>query len=187
MSSRLKYLLLSIFLLGTFCGNIYAQQMSVKTNALFLAAGVPNFGFEVVTTDHTSLEVMGVGAYKPYGLDLTLGGASAEFRYWFSGRPLVREFIGVSLLASTYDINLFGNVYKGDAAGAALSFGYVIPLSTRFNLEFRAGLGALYFRQIHHNSDDNLNDYVQGTSDIVNERGIKFLPTQLGISFSYLF
>lgn len=187
MRSLIKYLCLTAAMVLGAARYCSAQQVAVKTNALTFAMGMPNIGMELVTSDKTSLDLSASGAYYPYAFDMKLAGAQAEFRFWLAGRPMVREFIGISLMASTYDIAWRGtDSYKGDAAGIGVSLGYVLPITARWNVEFRAGFSGLYFRQIQHKSADNPNDYVQGTSDVINATGIKFLPTLVGVSFSYI-
>ena len=94
-----------------------AQQVAVKTNALMWGAMTPNLGVEVVTGEHTSVHFSAFGNKNPYGQTMQIIGLQPQFRYWFNGRPMTREFIGAGALVTTYDINWRNNVYDGGAVG----------------------------------------------------------------------
>ena len=72
------------------------------------------------------------------------------------------------------------NAY-GEAAGPGLTYGYAWPLSKRFNLEFSAGVGALWYRE---------KKYPEGTylkKEEYNANGVKCVPTEIAVSCCYLF
>lgn len=166
--------------------DISAQQVAVKTNGLMLLAGTPNVGCELVTGEHTSLDFSVFGHYKPYGLDSKLLGFQPEFRYWFNGRPMTREYIGIAMLGTTYDMHFGEKVYDGDAAGIGITAGYSIALSKRLNLEFYGGFGTVFFWQKQYYKYDNYEDMFIDGSVKTNAHGYKLLPTKLGISISYI-
>ena len=163
-----------------------AQQIALKTNGLMLLGGMPNLGAEFVTGEHTSLDMTFFGAYKPYAKNIKLVGIQPEFRYWFNGRPMVREYIGIAALGTSYYIQWGETMYKGDAVGIGATMGYTLVMGKRWNLEFCAGFGAIYFRQRQYNVDDNLADYEANNPGKVNAKGYKLLPTKLGVSISYI-
>lgn len=113
-------------------------------------------------------------------------GLMPEYRYWFNGRPMTREFVGISALGTSYDITWGDNIYQGDAAGAGVTFGYALNLSKRLNVEFHGGFGAVYFKQKQYYKNDNLEDYTDGTAQ-ANATGYKLLPIKIGVSISYIF
>ena len=53
-------------------------------------------------------------------------GLLPEYRYWFNGRPMTREFVGIAALGVSYDITWGDRIYQGDAAGAGITFGYAL-------------------------------------------------------------
>lgn len=167
---------------------VKAQQVALNTNALMWAAMTPNLGCEIVTGERTSLDLSLFGHYKPYGVESKLAGFQPEFRYWFGGRPMVREFIGVAALASTYRIIWNDNVFDGDAVGAGITFGYAFLIKKRFNIQCYGGFGAVYFRQKQHSDSSNYDDYfgAGGRSSKINSSGYKLMPIKLGVSFSYI-
>ncbi len=163
-----------------------AQHVAIKTNALMWMAATPNFSCEFVTGEHASVDVSLLGHYKPYGLDSKLAGLQPEFRYWFNGRPMTREFIGVAALLATYDMTWNKNVFDGDAAGIGVTFGYNFALKKRFNIEVFGGFGAVYFQQKQYNVNDNYDDFFPDGSKRTNANGYKLLPIKLGVSISYV-
>lgn len=187
---NMKHTVILLICLFLFAGwrSAHAQQVALNTNALMWAAMTPNLSCEVVTGERTSLDLSLFGHYKPYGIDSKLMAFQPEFRYWFSGRPMVREFIGVAALATTYNITWNGNVFDGDAVGAGVTFGYALPVRKRFNIQFYGGFGAVYFRQKQHSNSSNYDDYFTagGRSSKVNSSGYKLMPIKLGISLSYI-
>ena len=163
-----------------------AQQIAIKTNGLMWLATVPNLGCEVVTGERTSLDLSAFVGYKPYGKDIKVVGFQPEFRYWFNGRPMVREYVGISALATSYNIRWGKNRYNGDAGGLGLTIGYSLHLMKRMNIEFYGGFGLVMFRHKQYNIHDNLDDYNADGLGKVNAHGYKLLPTKLGVSISYI-
>ena len=163
-----------------------AQQVAVKTNVLMWAAMTPNLGFEIVTGEHTSVDLGAFGHYMPYGVDSRIIGLQPEFRYWFNGRPMIREFIGVGALMTIYDINWKDNVYDGDAVGLGLTAGYVFSLGKRWNLELSGSFGLMYFYQKQYHINDNYDDYFVDEAVRTNAQGYKMFPVDLGVTFTYI-
>lgn len=160
--------------------NISAQQVSVKTNALMLGGGFPNLGVELVTGKRLSLDISGFGCYNPYNKEAVIFGGMPELRYWFSGRPMARSYVGLNALLVSYDLKWKEKVYKGDAGGLGLGFGYSVVLSPHWNLEFGAGVGIVYFRQQSYNENVDFKSYY------ANNKGFKFIPTKLAVSIAYI-
>ena len=129
------------------CGMAHAQLAAVKTNALLWGNLTPNISMELVTASKFSLEGTVFYGLNKTPLDAQLKGAQAEFRYWIAGRPMTRSFIGLSVSGLRYTVVHKGKTHQGEAAGPGLTYGYAWPLSKRFNLEFSAGVGALWYRE----------------------------------------
>lgn len=147
----------------------HAQLMAVNTDAALLLTQTYNAGIEVTVGQRSTLGATVFGNYHPWILkDMRLVGLQPEWRYYFSGRPMMYHFFGVSLLVANYDFDWKDEHHHGDAAGAGLTFGYVLPLSERLNLDFHAGAGWIFY----HEEDKGV--------------GSMILPTKLGISLSYI-
>ncbi|MCM1502123.1 MAG: DUF3575 domain-containing protein [Bacteroidales bacterium] len=163
-----------------------AQQLAVKTNALSLAALTPSIGLEGVTGERTSLEVSFFGHYNPYGFKSKFLACQPEFRYWFGGRPLVREFVGVTAAAAAYNSTIRGTVYDGYALIAGITGGYAFNLGKRWNLELTAGVGVAGFAHKRYGVNDNYNSYGDTEAGRINSWGYKIIPVKLGVTFSYI-
>lgn len=184
---RSMQLLLATLLLLCCIPTLHAQQVAVKTNGLMLAAMAPNVGCEFVVGERSSIDLSAFGSVNIYGNKAKILGFQPEYRYWFNGRPMTREFVGVAALGTTYDIAWGEQVYKGDAFGAGITFGYALNLSKRLNVEFYGGFGAVYFNQKQHYKTDNMDDYAENGVTQANANGYKLLPIKLGVSISYIF
>ena len=128
MTRIVKYLFSFVFLLLAGAQSLCAQQVAVKTNGLSLLAGVPNLGCELVVGERSSIDLSVYGGYKPYGADIKIIGVQPEYRYWFNGRPMVREYIGISALGASHDINWGKHIYEGDAVVIGITMGYSMAL-----------------------------------------------------------
>ena len=108
----MKKLLLVILI--TFCGiSAKAQMLAVNTDMLLDVMMTPNAGVEVVVGERTTLGGHIFGNYKPWGKDVKMVGVQPEYRYFFSGRPLHKFFVGAAGLIANYDITWKGKVYDG--------------------------------------------------------------------------
>ncbi len=163
-----------------------AQQIAVKTNLLSDVVLTPSLGLELVTGEHMSLDFTFYGNYIPFWVNSTVLAFQPECRYWFNGRPMTREYIGIAALATIYDIALGKYVYDGEAAGGGFTGGYVFNLTDRWNVELSGGVGVLFFNQKQYYRDDNYDDYVSGSGPQANVWGYKLLPIKLGVSVSYI-
>ena len=100
---RPRHALPLLLLLGSFTA-LHAQQIAVKTNGLMFAAMMPNVGCEFVVGERSSIDISAFGAVNIYGNKAQMIGLMPEYRYWFNGRPMTREFVGISALGTSYDI-----------------------------------------------------------------------------------
>ena len=87
----MKRLILGIFLVVWWCGNLVcAQDIAVKTNLLYWATSTPNIGFEFGLGKRTTLDL--VGGYNPWTLNkddnkkIKHWMVMPEFRYWLCER-----------------------------------------------------------------------------------------------------
>lgn len=164
-----------------------AQMLAVTTDVLHDALMIPSLGFELVTGERTTLGLHAYGAYHPWFTKNKMAVAQPEFRYFFSGRPMSREFVGIAAIGALYHIEWSGKVYEGEAAGLGLTFGYVFSLSHRLNLDVHAGFGFIgyhqkeYFQGDFYDTDFSRNGYLES-----NAEGYALLPTRFGISLSYI-
>lgn len=164
-----------------------AQLVAVSTDVLMDALLTPSVGGELVVGERTSIGLSLFGNHNPWGKTMKIMGLQPEWRYYFSGRPMHRHFVGIGGLGAQYDITWKGKVYDGSAAGIGLTFGYVLPLSKRLNVDFHAGLGVIYYRQKEYFEADHYDiDFAYGSTAQANASGYVLLPTRIGVSVSYI-
>ena len=180
-----------LVLSAAFCREGRAQRLAVKTNALSWAALAPDFGLEIVTGERTSLSLSVCGTDMPFNLPYQLFVIRPEYRFWFNGRPLTREYVGLSAFGARYAITLpagtgRANVFKGDGLAAGVSGGYVFNLSKRWNFELSGGTGLLLFRQKQFFSTDSYEQYFVEEVSKPNTIGYKLFPVNLSASFIYI-
>lgn len=166
---------------------VRAQMVAANVDALWLATLSPNIGFELVVGERSTFSLNGLFAMKPLGKDIKITAVQPEYRYYFSGRPMFREFIGIGGIGGVYDIKWSGKVYDGTALGVGLTFGYVLPLKKRLNIDFHAGFGFIHYKQKEYFEGDQYDiDYVFDGEQRANANGYYLLPTRIGVSVSYI-
>lgn len=164
-----------------------AQMLSIRNNVLYDIAMTPNIGLEMVVGERKTIAANIMGNYKPWGKDIKMIFVQPEFRYYFSGRPMFKHFIGIGGIAGNYDIHWKGKVYDGVAIGGGITFGYVYKLNKRLNLDLHAGFGAILFKQKEYfEGDDYDNDYPTNGIARTNATGYSLLPTNIGMSLTYI-
>lgn len=164
-----------------------AQMLAVRSNLLMDAAMTPNLGFEMVVGEKTTLSVNAFGNYRPWGKDMKMVALQPEYRYFFSGRPMHKHFVGIGGIVAGYDMTYKSKVYDGHAFGAGLTFGYVWGLGKRLNLDFHAGFGLVAYKHKEYFEQDNYDTEVAVDGRVeTNANGCYLLPTDIGVSITYI-
>ncbi|WP_288314601.1 DUF3575 domain-containing protein [uncultured Mediterranea sp.] len=164
----------------------HAQQVAVKSNLLMFAGMAPNVGCEFVVGERSTIDLSVFGSKNVYGKQVETLGLQPEYRYWFNGRPMTREFVGIAALGVSYNIRWGERVFEGDAAGAGITFGYAFNLGKRWNIEAYGGFGAVYFKHRQYYSFDHYDETDESNTIKANAKGYKLLPIKLGVSISYI-
>lgn len=184
--------LLLVALMAIAATTTRAQQLAVGTDGLMDLLMMPNLGVEIgLGRSHfAERSVLGVhvfGTYKPWGKDIRALGVQPEYRYFFSGRAMNRWFVGVGGLFASYDVHWADKVYNGTAFGAGLTFGYVISLTRRLNLDLHGGFGPIFYTHKEYFEGDFYDiDYLQKGAIRTNADGYTLLPTRFGVSLTYI-
>lgn len=134
--------------------------MSLRTNALYDLALIPNIGADFYLGRNWSVSAYWMYSWwnadgphwywRTYGGDVTL-------RRWFGkaakDKPLTGHHLGIYAQALTYDLELGGTGYIAGVPGgsmfdkcnwgAGIEYGYSLPLSRRLNLDFTIAVGYL--------------------------------------------
>ncbi len=160
---KLKWAIgLTVLIVGLSSGRAFAQDIAVKTNALYLSTATPNLGVEVALGPKWTLDVS--GGYNPWTFSDNRKWkhwlAQPEVRYWLCEK-MGGHFLGFHLHGGQYnignldtDFQLLGTDfsklkdyrYEGWLIGAGLAYGYTWMLDEHWNLEVEAGFGYSYTR-----------------------------------------
>lgn len=183
MQKKIIIIALSLFMTVS----MKAQMLAVSTDALHDLLMMPSIGAEIVTGERTTLGMQMFGGYHPWGNDSKMIVMQPEYRYFFSGRPMSREFVGLGAIGALYDVHFSNKIYQGESFGLGLSFGYVLPITHRLNLDFHAGFGFIVYHQKEYFEGDFYDlDYAKNGKLDANAHGYTLLPTRFGISLSYI-
>ena len=175
-----------LLLVGFGCSALVlnAQRVGIKTNALYWGGATPNLGVELRLSRHFTLNLE--GGFNPLSVKnykFQIAGFQPEVRYWFSGRPQARHFVGLMALGSVYDIHDKRADYRlhhdGDAYGGGLTYGYALPLGEHWSMEATVGLGLLHYREKKY------HDWEESPSSANNTKTM-FAPLKLGLTFTYI-
>lgn len=177
---RSLFLVITMLCLGTTV--VQAQLLAVKTDALMDVLMVPNLNAELVVGERSSINASAFCSKKIYNKDIKMVGLMPEFRFWMSGRPMSREFIGLAVMGVRYNLTWDKKIYNGNAIGAGVTFGYSFNLSSHWDLECYGSVGAVYYDQKY----DRVDNKEEKPSNKHNSYGYSVIPFKLGISFSYI-
>lgn len=161
------------------------DRWAIKSNALYLAAGVTNIGGEYAFHPHWSVDLPLV--YSPYTIArryrMRFLYIQPEARYWLD-RPMKGHFFGVHLHAGVFNVSLDDkNRYQSEKGfhGGGISYGYAMPLSRRWSMEFTVGVGYAFTKYCTYY---NVHNGIRYEKDIpYHYWGL----TKLGLNFVYRF
>jgi len=164
-----------------------AQMVAVNTDLVMDLLATPSAGIELVVGERSTLGLDVMGNYHPWKKHMKMIVVQPEYRYYISGRPMHKHFIGIGGLAASYEVWLKGKVYNGTGLGLGLVFGYVANLGKRFNIDFHAGFGAIGYKHKEYTLGDNYDSgYLENGELKTNAKGYYLLPTRIGISLTYI-
>lgn len=186
LKMKIKYLyllrpLLLSLLLPVVAAPVWAQRVSVKTNALYWATASPNLGAEFRLNRHLTLNLEAMGNKLHISdYDTRVLGFTPEVRYWFSARPQAGHFLGLMGGMADYNIEDHTKVYKGDAYFVGPTYGYSFVLGRHWSLEATIGVGAMRYRQKRYDSA------IEEAPREPNDSKWIAAPLKLGLSFVYI-
>lgn len=161
------------------------DRWAIKSNVLYLAAGVTNIGGEYAFHPHWSVDLPLV--YSPYTIArryrMRFLYIQPEARYWLD-RPMKGHFFGVHLHAGVFNVSLDDkNRYQSEKGfhGGGISYGYAMPLSRRWSMEFTVGVGYAFTKYC---------TYYNVPNGIRYEKDLPYHYwglTKLGLNFVYRF
>ena len=140
-----RYFLLIITTLMMFSANTArAQMLAVNTDVAMDACLAPSLGVELTMSKKSSLNFNALYGRKILGKDMMILAIQPEWRVYLSGRPMYHHYVGAIGLLTRYDMELGSKLYKGDAFGIGVSFGYVLPITDRLMADFHASVGDVF-------------------------------------------
>lgn len=169
--------------------NVSAQNIAVNTDLLMDAAVIPSLGVEMTMTKRSTLGLNMM--YSPNALYKAgkVFEVMPEWRFYFSGRPMYRHFVGLTAMWADYNLTFNNKHHEGNASGVGVSFGYVWNIKDRWSVDFHSSLGAAFYKQKEwengnpHFKDQAVEDYGYVPA---NEHGTVFVPLRLGVSVTYM-
>lgn len=171
---------------------VQAQDIAVKTNALYWLTTTPNLGVEFAVGDQTTFSLE--GGYNPWTLNkeenrkLKHWMVLPEFRYWlceafnghFFGINSGYTFFNISGMPIPFHSRETRDYrYQGWATGVGLTYGYSWIIGKRLNLELTLGVGYVY-SQYDKYECRTCGDHLGP------ENNHYFGPTKAGISLIYM-
>lgn len=179
--NRLKVLILMLML--TAAGvQVHAQLLAASTDVAWDALTAPNLAMELGIGERSTVLLSGMYSSKIMGNKLHAFVLQPEYRYYIGGRPMNHEFIGLGGIFSAYDAKWSSHIYRGEAFGIGLTFGYVISIAQRLVVDLHAGCG--FIRYSHREFYEG--DHYEFFSQEKNSKGWWILPTRLGLSLCYI-
>ena len=160
---------------------ISAQMVALRTDIAKDLLMTPNIGIDFVTGEKCTLGAEVAFNNNPWGMQMQMTSVTPEFRYWYNGRPFTRQYVGIVANLTSYDI-VWNNIYSGDAIGMGVSFGHVLMLTKRWNIDFTASVGVMGYRQKYYYKNDYFADY----GERINAKGYLLVPIRLGVSIVYV-
>ena len=140
----MKRILISTLILLAGVFTCQAQNVAVKTNALYWATTTPNLGVEAAVSKKSTVQLSyGLNPWKQSGGDQTSARhwmLMPEYRYWFC-EAFEGHFVGLHAHGAQFFGGFRSKRYDGWLAGAGLTYGYHWILSPHWNLEASIGLG----------------------------------------------
>lgn len=168
-------------LLLLFPSRVSAQNVALKTNALYWATASLNLEAEVAIRPKFTLDLL--GAYNPWTYKddkkMRFWLLQPEGRYWFCEK-FEGHFVGFHLHGAQYFGGFKEKRYDGYLAGFGFSYGYDWILSPHWNLELSLGLGYACLWYKESDRIPCLKEYERKVRHYVG-------PTKLSLSIVYIF
>ena len=175
---------LILFIYGLFSK---AQTIAVNTDLLLLTFQTYNIGAEMTISNKSTLGLNIFTTKDPYWSKGTkFVGLNPELRYYFSGRPMYHNFIGLTGSIIDYDIKWKLSRYRGLSVGGGVSIGWVGAITKRFTLDLHLGVGLNIYH--HRKTIDNFLEY-ETPYGIVTDNGYlgyNLFPLKVGVTMSYI-
>lgn len=165
-----------------------AQILAVNTDVAMDACLAPSLGVELTLGSKSTLNLNAMYGAKVLGQDMRVAAVQPEWRVYLSGRPMYHHYFGAIGLLTSYKFKFDDRWRDGDAFGAGVSFGYVLPLKDRWLIDFHTSLGAVSYKQKEYAVGEdydathtNADGYPEANAD-----GWLLMPLRIGVSVAYI-
>ena len=145
-----QWVMFVLLVLATLPSSLKAQDVALKTNALYWLGTTSNLGVEFALSPKVTLDLS--AAYNPWtfhdGKKLRFWLAQPEVKYWLCDK-FEGHFVGLHLHGAQYYGVFNDKIYDGYLAGGGITYGYDWILSPHWNLEAAIGVGYahLWYKQ----------------------------------------
>ena len=174
-----------------------AQVVGVKTNLIYDATTSPSLGLEIGLGPRLSLDVSGslnLWTWKD-NMKWKHWMVQPELRFWTCQR-FTGHFFAAHALAGQFNFGgirnnirflgtdfseLTDHRFEGWAFGLGAGYGYALPIGKHWNLEFEAGVGAIY------SISDRFDCSICNIKDAEGLKKLRPALTKAAISIVYLF
>lgn len=163
------------------------MYLAIKTNMLHDLLVIPNIGAEVgvwkgltIGGDYRNIWLRNDDWTRWYRVE----GFEAEVKYYINeyNRPFKGHHVGIYGQMLTWDITFNNRGYLAErwACGGGVSYGYILPVGRRFNIDFEIGIGYL---------GGTMHRYIPQDGCRVWQSAEKFRwigPTKVGVTLQWL-
>ena len=161
------------------------RYMALKTNVAYDAVGVLNLDYEVQVHPRMTVDIPVVWSLWDAKPDkaLRIAAIQPEVRWWMGEEPGRGHFFGLHAHVAWYNMKWDDRRYQDTGrplAGAGLSYGYKLPLSEHWGVEFTVGLG---YANMKYDTYYNVENGARIDTRVRNYWG----PTKIGVSLVYCF
>lgn len=158
------------------------QSLIIKTNMLYWTAFAPNIGIEYRFRNHWSVGASAIGAWwdnKATHKYYQVGIYELEGRRYIGKKK--RQHVGVYLQGGMYDLEFKSTGKAGEFLGAGISYGYILPVSDHFSLDFEIGFGYINttYEEYQYVETANVYEYLK------TRRSHLFVPSKIGITLAW--
>ena len=183
MSLRIKILIAILLVFGAKT-SLNAQRIALTTNVLEDVVLTPNIGVDIVVADKQTLSLD--TSFAPDKLTQSLYYkcmiVRAGYKYWLD-QAFYAHYVGVDVIASSYDIKLRNFNEKNEYVGLGVGYGYSFLLGKRLNFVPCVGLGLAYGTM--YDGHDHMVRPGVGV-EATATRTIRPVITRLGITIQYV-
>lgn len=192
MKAHAHHIIFTVLILFTVVSG-KAQSLTLRTNALYDIALIPNVGAEVNLGKQYTIGLDWFYTWfssnnrhrywQGYGGYLTLR-KYFDFPEWLTGAPLTGHHVGVYVSALTYDLEWGSKGYQAArfGFGGGIEYGYSFKISKNIKMDLTLGLG---FQDGEYKEYEPSNDHYNHYVWLATKKRHWWGPTKLEATFAW--